>query len=153
MRWYHAYMLYRASVLDVKQGRVSTRYGYLVVVMQHYPRFVKKDLIHEYLRVLAPEKGLFTEFKALARQVKDHNRAFAEINYEQRFEISLDGRDELARLGEMAASRDVYLICQCASLERCHADLLLLFARLRYGANAQTPRLSYPIFEKRLLEE
>jgi len=139
-------MLYRASVLDVKQGRVNSRYGYLVVVMQYYPRFVKKDLIHEYLRVLAPEKELFTEFKALARETGDHNRAFEEIGYQKRFEISQAGQEELARLSEMAATRDVYLICQCASLERCHADLLLLFARKHFGANAQSPRLAYPDF-------
>jgi len=143
-------MLYRASIQDIKQGRVNVRYGYVVVIMQHYPRFLKKEAIHEYLRVLAPDRELFSEFKALDRAKKDHNAAFAEIRYEERFQIVDAAKEELGRLAEMAAARDVYLACQCASLDRCHGDLLLIYARHRLAANAQSPRLSYPIFEGRI---
>ena len=142
-------MLYRASVLDVKSNRLSRRTGHLAVVMQFYPRFLKKDAIDEYLHALAPARELFTEFKAKDREMKDHDAAFEQVNYEKRFEISAVGMAELERLSKLAG-KDVFLLCQCQSLERCHADLLLLLARHHYSASITRMRLSYPTFEKRL---
>lgn len=143
-------MLYRASVSDIKTGRVSKRYGYLAVVMQYYPRFVKKELIDEYLHDLAPDRELFTEFKEKDRALKDHDRAFREVRYEERFTVGASGADQLKRLSGLAKERDVYLLCQCGPLEHCHADLLLLLARHWFGARTQTVRVKYPAFEKRI---
>ena len=53
--------------------------------MQYYPRFVKKELVDEYLRTFAPDKELFTEFKAQDRKLKNHDLAFAAVSYEERF--------------------------------------------------------------------
>lgn len=143
-------MLYRASVQDVKTGRVARRYGYLAVVMQFYPRFLSKELVHEYLHELAPERALFLEFKALAREKGDHNAAFAEVGYEDRFGLSPEGWTALERLSGQAKEGNVFLICQCSPLDRCHADLLLLLARHRFAARTSHPRLAYPCFEARL---
>jgi uncharacterized protein YeaO (DUF488 family) len=118
--------------------------------MQYYPRFIKKELVDEYLHSLAPDRELFTDFKALDRKWKDHNRAFREVRYEDRFDLTLKGRQDLERLSWLAKDRDVVLFCQCASLEYCHADLLLLIARHEYGATIRSPRMTYPLFEKRL---
>lgn len=145
-------MLYRAAVQDVKSGRISRRYGHLVVVMQHYPRFLRSELVDEYLRELAPERGLFSEFKAKDRELKDHEVAFDQVSYEKRFWLSPKGWEELERLSGMARERDIFLICQCRPLERCHGDLLLLAARQRFGALTQFPRKAYPEFERRLSE-
>lgn len=143
-------MLYRAPVLDLKSGRVSRRLSYTVVVMQFYPRFLKKEMVDEYLHSLAPPLELFAEFKALDRELKDHDRAFREVRYEERFAVGNEGADDLRRISELAKDRDVILFCQCGTLERCHADLLLLLARHWFHARAAHPRVSYPQFVKRI---
>lgn len=143
-------MLYRASVQDVKEKRVSRRYTHTVVVMQYYPRFLSKELVDEYARTLAPDRALFTEFKAKDRETKDHNGAFEAVNYEARFGLSAEGVAALSRLCELSSGKDVALICQCAAGDRCHADLVLLIARQKFGANTPPLRHAYPIFEKRL---
>lgn len=143
-------MLYRASVQDVKDERISRRRTHLAVVMQYYPRFLAKDRIDEYVRALAPQRGLFTEFKAKDRELKDHNRAFELVQYESRFGLTPEGLSALARLSEVARTKDVAFLCQCAAVDKCHGDLLLLMARRWHGANTPPLRHAYPIFETRL---
>jgi uncharacterized protein YeaO (DUF488 family) len=143
-------MLYRAAVRDVKEGRISRRYSHIVVVMQYYPRFLGKDKVDEYVKALAPDKALFTEFKAKDRETKDHNGAFAAVNYEARFHLNGKGREELARLSELSKTKDVFLICQCGPSDCCHADLLLILARRWHGASTPPLRQRYPIFEANL---
>jgi len=143
-------MLARYPVKELQTGTLSRRYAYTVVVMQHYPRFVRKELVDEYLRCLAPDKPLFTEFKTLEREIKDHDLAFQTVSYQQRFWVSDAGREALERLSALATLRPVYLLCQCAALQRCHADLLLLTARRYFQAPIQTVRVKYPEFEQRL---
>jgi uncharacterized protein YeaO (DUF488 family) len=146
--WYKRLVLYRVSVLEVKSGRISRRAGHLVIAMQYYPRFIRKEQVDEYLHSLAPARALFTEFKSRDRDLKDHNRAFEDVRYEERFRLGAEGAAELARLSELSKTRDVYLLCQCGSLERCHADLCLLMARHWFEAPTAHMRLAYPIFEK-----
>ena len=143
-------MLYRFAVKELSAGAIQRRFGHTVVVMQYYPRFVGRDLIDEYCRNLAPAKDLFTEFKALERSLKDHDRAFEQIHYEERFSLSPEGVSDLQRLSALSAARDVYLICQCLALQRCHADLLLLAARHLFQAGVQWPRQTYDVFSNRL---
>src|SRR4051812_19980768 len=143
-------MLYRAPVQDLKSGRIARRYSYTVVVMQHYPRFLPKPLVDEYLHELAPERALFAEFKKLDRETKDHDAAFAAVRYEERFRVGHDGAESLQRLSDVARERDVFLVCQCTTLQRCHGDLLLLLARRWFKAPTTYVRVSYPIFEKRV---
>lgn len=118
--------------------------------MQFYPRFLSKELIDEYRRDLAPEKELFTEFKAKERATKDHNGAFDDVGYEKRFELTPAGHEELARLTALSRERDVFLICQCQALQKCHADLLLLIAKTLYDARIPLLRMSYPTFNDKL---
>lgn len=143
-------MLYRAPIQDLKDGRVSRRHTYTVVVMQYYPRFVPKNLVDEYLRSLAPEKELFREFKDHERAIHDHDRAFREVAYEERFQLTSEGKEDLERLAMLAKERTVVLFCQCSALHCCHADLLLLWARHRFSTHVQIPRVEYPAFRKRL---
>jgi uncharacterized protein YeaO (DUF488 family) len=145
-------MLYRAPVKALTSGTLSRRYSYTVVVMQYYPRYLKKEMVDEYLHDLAPPRELFTEFKKRDRETKNHDLAFQEVRYEERFVISDEGRAQLERLSQLSQERDVFLLCQCLANERCHADLLLLMARHWFKAKTQILRVSYPIFEKRLLE-
>lgn len=143
-------MLYRASVQDVKTKRISRKYGYFVVIMQFYPRFLTKEMIDEYCRSLAPQRDLFTEFKEIERATKDHDGAFSTVRYEERFEILEGAKADLQRLSKLSKERDVYLICQCSAVQKCHADLVLLAARTLYGAEIPFLRRQYPAWTARL---
>src|SRR4051812_13971517 len=137
-------MLFRAPVRELKRGRIARRRSYTVVVTQHYPRGLGKELVDEYRRSLAPERALFVEFKALDRELGDHDRAFETVRYEERFTIGAEGASDLKRLGELARERDVILFCQCLAPERCHADLLLLMARHWFASPTSIVRVRYP---------
>jgi uncharacterized protein YeaO (DUF488 family) len=143
-------LLYRAPVALVKSGAVTRRGGHLAVVMRHYPRYLKKEMVDEYVRALAPAEDLFAEFKAKERADGDHNAAFAAVGYEGRFALSAEGLAELGRLCEVAKGRDVQLICQCGFEQRCHVDLLLLTARSKFGALTAPLPFRYPEYEERL---
>jgi uncharacterized protein YeaO (DUF488 family) len=143
-------MLRRASVADVESGRVSKDVSYLVVVMRFYPRFLKRNLVDEYVRVLAPPAELFTEFKAKDRKLANHNSAFYLVRYEDRFDLSPMGREKLSELAELSREREVILICQCKDFDRCHCDLLLLWARKCFSAEVSGLIFDYPDFIKRL---
>lgn len=139
-------MLYRISVQDIKDKKITRRFGYIAVVMQYYPRFLPKTLIDEYTRELAPDRALFTEFKNRENELGDHNLAFDKVEYEKRFTLSDLGFAALERLSTLASDRNVYLACQCSPLQKCHGDLLLLLAKVRFHAKAQHPRVLYPGF-------
>lgn len=144
--------LYRAPVALIKSEKISRRHGHLIVAMRFYPRYLAKEKVDEYQRVLAPEEGLFAEFKAKDRELKDHDAAFDLVRYEERFDLTPEGDAELARAAELATKRDVYLICQCTHDQKCHCDLLLLMARELRGAPVSQIPFRYPAFEKRLAE-
>ena len=57
-------MIKQATVEDIANLRVTKRYGLIVVCTRYYPRFLKRKLVDEYFRVLAPTKELLTEFKS-----------------------------------------------------------------------------------------
>lgn len=139
-------MLYRISVQDIKEKKITKRFGYLAVVMQYYPRFLAKTLIDEYCHDLAPERALFTEFKAMEKDLGDHNLAFEKVEYERRFALTDLGLQALERLSGLSTDRNVYLACQCSPLQKCHADLLLLMAKKLFNAKTQHPRVTYPHF-------
>lgn len=120
------------------------------MVMQYYPRFLGKELGAEYLRVLAPDRELFKEFKEREKQLGDHDRAFLEVRYEERFQLSKEGLAQLKGLSDRARAEDVFLLCQCPVNQRCHADLLLLIARQCFQAPTQSLWHRYPVFESRV---
>jgi uncharacterized protein YeaO (DUF488 family) len=145
-------MLRRASVWDVENGRVSRENSYLAVVMRFYPRFLKRERVDEYIRDLAPPAELFSDFKEKDRKLKNHNSAFYLSNYEKRFFVSDEGKKRLAELVELSKTNDVVLICQCRDFDRCHCDLLLLWAEKHLGASVQGLIFDYPEFKARLRE-
>lgn len=143
-------MLRQASVAELKKGTVSRKGGHVVIAMRTYPRQVTKLERDEYIVDLSPEPALFREFKECERRTGDHDAAFAEVRYEQRFALGSTALSELARMSKLAAERDVYLICQCARGARCHRELLLLAARHAFDADAEPPLNAYPEFTARL---
>lgn len=136
--------------MDVQTGKVNRDQHYIVVVMRFYPRFLKKEMIDEYVHDLAPPAELFAEFKAKDRQMKNHNSAFYVVKYESRFDLSLQGRAKLKEFAELSREREVVLICQCKDFDRCHCDLLLLWAQRHFGAEVKGLIFDYPDFKKRL---
>lgn len=145
-------MLRRASVWDIHHGRVTREKSYLAVVMRFYPRFLKRTMIDEYIHDLAPPAELFADFKAKDRKLKNHNSAFYLSHYEKRFFLTEEGKRKLADLVELSNTNDVVLICQCRDFERCHGDLLLLWAERHLGAKIGKPIFDYPEFKARLDE-
>jgi uncharacterized protein YeaO (DUF488 family) len=144
-------MLKKGSISDLRSGAVSRETSYIVVAMQHYPRGVSKKLIDEYIHSLAPSRELLDDFHAAKERLQgNHNAAFQTVKYEQRFSLSTEAIAHLRRLAEMSATKDVTILCQCASDQRCHRELLLLVAKKWYGAKTELRKFSYPEFERRI---
>lgn len=145
-------MLKQASTADLKAKTVSRADGLIVIAMRTYPRQITKLERDEYVVDLSPDAALFRDFKDAERALGDHDQAFAEVRYEERFVLGSGALAELRRLARAAEERDVYLVCQCAMGQRCHRELLLMGARHAFDAPADLPRNAYPIFAKRLAE-
>ena len=147
-------MLKKASVDELKTGALARATSYIVITMCHYPRGIRKELIDEYVKDLAPDAALLKDFLIeKKRREGNHNAAFASVNYEQRFKLEAEGIAELRRLAALSGERDVTLVCQCAPDQRCHRELLLILARQWYGARTELRRFSYPLFERRVPEK
>jgi uncharacterized protein YeaO (DUF488 family) len=145
-------MLKKASIADLKSGAITRDDSYIVITMCHYPRGIKKELADEYVKSLAPQDELLSDFIAEKKKCGNHNAAFAAVHYEQRFELSPEGIAELRRLADLSTRRDVTFVCQCAPDQRCHRELLLILARRWYGAATELRKFSYPLFERRVPE-
>lgn len=145
-------MLRRTSVENVKNGVVIRRpnENYLVVTMQIYPRFLAKAKVDEFQRCLSPEPKLFAEYRDLCKRHSNHETAFQLVNYEGRFDLGAEGKENLARLAKLAKSCEVYLICRCRPDEHCHVDLMLLMARHLHAAPIQDLPFEYERFRARL---
>lgn len=143
-------MLKQATVEDISNRRITKIHGRIVVVTHYYPRFLKRNLIDDYARELAPTRELLTEFKEAERASGDHDGAFAVIDYESKFNLSKAGYDTLEKLARESAARPVYLVCHCTIGQCCHREILMLIARERYGAPVARIHKSYDTFLKRL---
>jgi uncharacterized protein YeaO (DUF488 family) len=143
-------VLRQASVADVRKGRVSRARGRVVVAMRIHPRGFAKSLRDEYVAALAPAPDLFADFRRAKAWHEDHERAFADSRYEDRFFLGAEGVGALARLSGDAWHGEVFLVCQCEVGERCHRELLLLAARTVFGAPVDVVHHEYPAFARRL---
>lgn len=143
-------MLKQARVEDISKNRVTKLHGHIVVVTHYYPRFLKRKLIDEYIKELAPSRELLTEFKDIEKSAGDHNQGFEAMNYQSKFTLSESGLAELARLSSLAMTKDVYLICHCAVGQCCHRELLMMIAKEQFGASVSRIYQSYPVFFERL---
>jgi hypothetical protein len=145
-------MLRRASLQAVQSGSLLRRSGenHLVVAMQVYPRFLPKNKIDEYQRSLAPERGLFSEYRELCVRHGKHETAFQLVNYEERFDLGVEGREQLQRLTKLAEEGcEVHLICRCSRDQHCHVDLVLLMAHHLFQAPIPDLPFAYERFQDR----
>jgi uncharacterized protein YeaO (DUF488 family) len=144
-------MLRRASLDEFRSGAICRDPGqaYLVVAMRMYPRLLSKNMIDEYQCSLSPEPRLFAEYRELCRRHDNHEIAFQEVNYEERFDLFKEGRENLARLGELSKACDVHLVCKCKQTQHCHVDLILIMARHLNGTPIQDLPFQYARFESR----
>ena len=145
-------VLRQGSVSDLITDRVSREKGYVVITMRRYPRFINRSLRDEYLSCMSPDWPLFEDWISAKRRYQNHDGAFGRVRFEERFDVNDAGLEQIRRLSQMAADRDVFLICQCPTGRRCHREFLLILARRLFGAKAEEPANDYPKFEARLPE-
>ncbi len=143
-------MLLRASISEIKNGRITKRDGHLVVTMRHYPRFLSKSLTDDYKPELAPAKELFTRYREIKKTVSDQSEAFEQAQYQNKFTLSEAGLTALKELTALSREKAVYMICQCEKNERCHVDLMLLIAENKCGAAIGSVPFDYTEFRERL---
>ena len=143
-------MLKQATVDDISKKRVTKLHGSLYVVTRYYPRFLKRNLIHEYYGSLSPAKELLHEFKSAEAEIGDHDHAFVAMNYEEKFRLSNSGFSVLREIATESSSKDVYLVCHCRVGQYCHREILLLIVREMY--DVPTGKLHFPwaTFRKRM---
>jgi uncharacterized protein YeaO (DUF488 family) len=145
-------VLKQGTVPDIKRGSLSRSDGYLAITMRFYPRFLRKELRDEFVADMAPRKELLKDFNAAAKRLGDHNQAFPEVDYENRFEMSAKGFAALQRLSDLSKTKDVYLICVCKMGDRCHREILMLIAHELYGTKIDKVFHDYPDVMRRLSE-
>jgi uncharacterized protein YeaO (DUF488 family) len=143
-------LIKQATVEEISNLRVTKRHGLIVVVTRYYPRFLKRKLINEYDGVLAPSRELLREFKNREEELGgDHDRAFEDVSYESKFNLSEEGFARLREYAALASSQDVYFVCHCRLGQRCHRELLLMLAA-SMGAPVGRVYLPYPVFAERM---
>ena len=145
-------MLTQGSITDAKNESIPRNGSYLVVTMRFYPRFLKREKRDEFACELAPVKELLHDFNSAQKRLGDHNPAFAEVDYENRFHLSKDGFESLQRLADLSNDKDVYLLCVCKLGDRCHREMLMLLAQHLFQCDIGKVFHKYPTFEGRLEE-
>src|SRR5579885_566479 len=136
--------------MDVKTGAVSRKDGYIVIMMRYYPRFLRKELRDEFASDLAPDKLLLSDFNEAQKRLGNHNASFAEVDYEQRFQLDDAACRHLKALSDLSCKQDVYLLCICKLGERCHREILMLAAHKLFKCQIGEVFHEYPIFMNRL---
>lgn len=106
----------------LKTGRVygppDAADGVRILVMRHWPRGVRRDMIHERRLELAPSAELL-------RRYRDGSVTWNGFAASYLREIDTDaGRAAMESIRERAASSDVTLLCHEPDGEPCHRHLL-----------------------------
>lgn len=143
-------MIRQASIEQIANRGINKFHGHIVVVTRYYPRFLKKNLMHEYRSELAPTKGLLKEFKAAEKECGNHDEGFIQVDYENKFELDESGLHSLKELSDLSAEKTVYLVCHCKVGQYCHRELLLLMAEKLFGAKISKVSFPYTDFRNRL---
>ena len=146
-------MLKQASLAQVRKKELPREGSHIVITMRFYPRFLKKALRDEFIADLAPDRILLKEFNDTQKRLGDHNAAFADVDYNRRFELSQSAWQHLERLSELSHAKDVYLVCICAMGERCHREILLLVSKHLYDCQIGDVFHDYPEFMDRFRVE
>jgi len=92
--------------------------GIRVLVMRYWPRGIRRERVHRWLRELAPPV-------ALLRAFLDGEITWAQ--YRPRYLAGLrrpEARAAIAEVRGLARRRRVTLLCGCADPRRCHRTLL-----------------------------
>jgi hypothetical protein len=143
-------MLKQASLSEVREEKIPRNRSHIVITMRFYPRFLRKELRDEFACDLAPERTLLNDFNKSSKSLGDHNRAFAEVGYLRRFNLSDKALERLRGYAELSATKDVYFVCICALGEMCHREMLLLMAKKLFGAKIAPVFNDYDEFMSRL---
>lgn len=92
--------------------------GRRVLTTQYWPRGIRKGLVDEYIRKLAPSRELLHAFKGGKLDWEGYRvRYFEEV-------ASAQAVVELKRLKELSARAIVTVMCVCRDEHRCHRSLL-----------------------------
>lgn len=145
-------MLTQTSVAEVKKGSIPRDTSHIVITMRYYPRFLRKEMRDEFVCDLAPTKDLLSKFNSAQKSLGNHNAAFAEVDYENTFNLPPSGYAHLRRLSELSHTKDVYFVCICAAGEMCHREMLMLLGKELYGAPIGEVFHKYPDIVKRMPE-
>lgn len=141
----------QASVSDLRKGNITRENAYVVVAMCFHPRGLSAELRDEYRADLAPDRELFKDFKVFQKTL-GHAAAFRQCGYERRFTLRATARVRLSELAVMSWQRDVYLVCQCKLGELCHREMLMLTARILFGAETDDLFHEYALYLERLVQ-
>ncbi len=92
--------------------------GIRILTTQYWPRGIKKALVDEYIRKLAPTRILLHEFKAGEISWGDYKERYLK-------EISNpEAEKEIDRLKNLALESTITVMCICREESQCHRSLL-----------------------------
>jgi uncharacterized protein YeaO (DUF488 family) len=99
--------------------------GTRVLVMRLWPRGIRKDRVHVWLRELGPVLPLLRAIRSGGIDWPEYRRRYL------RGLARKDARADLARLRALRRAGPVTLLCGCADERRCHRSLLEAYLRGR----------------------
>ena len=93
--------------------------GHRLLIMRLWPRGIRKSLVDDWDRGLAPSRELLADFRS---------GAVDWAGYVERFTLEMAMREDsaaaLERLHERSARGHVTLLCSCVDEARCHRSLV-----------------------------
>jgi len=92
--------------------------GRRVLIMRLWPRGIRKDRVHLWLRELAPVLPLLRAIRSGAIDWPEYRRRYL------RGLARKEAQADLARLRGLIREGPVTLLCGCADERRCHRSLL-----------------------------
>jgi uncharacterized protein YeaO (DUF488 family) len=111
-----------SAVQNVRLKRVyepaSPDDGYRVLVTRYWPRGIDKNVIDEYIALLAPSRELLHQYR---QELLDWPRYRLQYLKEMQNDRA---RSQIHRLAKLARSEVVTVMCVCADKDRCHRSLL-----------------------------
>lgn len=106
--------------MSLKTKRVydspSPEDGYRLLVMQRWPRGIRKGMVDAWERELAPSKSLRVAYRSGGMQWEDYARSYLK-------EVS-QKRELLAEVARRSREQSLTLLCACVDESRCHRSLL-----------------------------
>lgn len=92
--------------------------GYRVLCTQYWPRGIRRELVNEYVRKLAPSRELLHAFRSGQLDWEGYKERYLE-------EVDrADAAQEIKRLRELSTEGTVTILCVCRDENHCHRGLL-----------------------------